>query len=236
MKKLIPLLLALLLVFPLTALAEGTGKDEAASLSVGDIVPLGHYEQDGVIQNGEEPIEWIVLDVDAAERKALVISKYSLDRLLYHSKYEPVTWETCDLRGVLNGEFLNIVFSSEEIDGILDSQLHTEDNTAKGTKGGNDTVDRVFLLSAEEAEKYFSSDEDRIGVPSVRFYQWTGEHLQCLLASDPRRYPGTCCLCIGRACQSGRLGRQCAQAAHPPRDVDFHGRRFLNRIDGFSQK
>ena len=133
MKKLVPLLLALLLVFPLTALAEGTGKDEAASLSVGDIVTLGHYEQDGVIQNGEEPIEWIVLDVDAAERKALVISKYSLDRLLYHSKYEPVTWETCDLRGVLNGEFLNTVFSSEEIDGILDSQLHTEDNTAKGT-------------------------------------------------------------------------------------------------------
>lgn len=171
MKKLVPLLLALLLVFPLTALAEGTGKDEAASLSVGDMVTLGHYEQDGVIQNGEEPIEWIVLDVDAAERKALVISKYSLDRLLYHSKYEPVTWETCDLRGVLNGEFLNTVFSSEEIDGILDSQLHTEDNTAKGTKGGNDTVDRVFLLSAEEAEKYFSSGEDRIGVPSAYLLQ-----------------------------------------------------------------
>ncbi|MGM9604472.1 MAG: DUF6273 domain-containing protein [Faecousia sp.] len=174
MKKLILLLLALL-VFPLTALAEDSTNDEAAisqsSLNVGDIVTLGHYEQDGVIKNGEEPIEWIVLDVDAAGSKALVVSKYSLDRLLYHSRYEPVTWETCDLRGVLNGEFLSTVFSSEEIERILYSQLHTEDNTEKGTKGGNDTVDRVFLLSAEEAENYFSSDKDRLGVPTTYLIQ-----------------------------------------------------------------
>lgn len=174
MKKLI-LCLLVLLVFPLTALAEDGKNDEAAisqsGLKVGDIVTMGHYEQDGVINNGEEPIEWIVLDVDAADSRALVVSKYSLDRLLYHSKYEPVTWETCDLRGVLNGEFLSTVFSGEEIQRILYSQLHTEDNTEKGTKGGNDTVDRVFLLSAEEAEKYFSSDEERVGMPTTYLVQ-----------------------------------------------------------------
>lgn len=171
MKKLLSLLLTLVLVLPLAAPAKGTTEDGGAGLCVGDTVTLGHYEQDGVIQNGEEPIQWIVLEVDAAERKALVISKYSLDRLLYHSKYEPVTWETCDLRGVLNGEFLSTVFSSEEIQRILYSQLHTEDNTEKDTKGGNDTVDQVFLLSAEEAENYFSSDEDRIGLPSAYLLQ-----------------------------------------------------------------
>ena len=166
MKRLICCLLVLLFVFPLTALAEDSQKDEAASLSVGDIVTMGHYEQDGVIQNGEEPIEWIVLAVDDTDGKALVVSKYSLDRLLYHNKYEPVTWETCDLRGVLNDEFLNKIFSEEEIQRIQYTQLHTQDNTAKGTKGGNDTVDRVFLLSAEEAEQYFSSDKERAGLPT----------------------------------------------------------------------
>lgn len=174
MKKLI-LCLLMLLVFPLNAFAEDLKNDEAAlsqsSLKVGDILTLGHYEQDGVIKNGEEPIEWIVLDVDAADSKALVVSKYSLDRLLYHSKYEPVTWETCDLRGVLNGEFLSTVFTGEEIERILYSQLHTEDNPEKGTKGGNDTVDRVFLLSAAEAEKYFSSDKDRTGMPTTYLTQ-----------------------------------------------------------------
>lgn len=169
MKKMILCLLALLFVFPLTALAEEN--KEESSLEVGGIVTIGHYEQDGVIKNGEEPIEWIVLDVDEAERKALVVSKYSLDRLLYHNKYEPVTWETCDLRGVLNDEFLNKVFTSEEIQRIVYSQLHTEDNTEKGTKGGNDTVDRVFLLSAEEADKYFPSDEQRRGVPTTYLVQ-----------------------------------------------------------------
>lgn len=172
MKKWMLCLLVLLLVFPLTAFAEDVeNSDAGSSLEVGDIVIMGHYEQDGVIKNGEEPIEWIVLDVDAADSKALVVSKYNLDRLLYHSRYEPVTWETCDLRGVLNGEFLSTVFSSEEIDRILYSQLHTEDNPEKGTKGGNDTVDRVFLLSAEEAEKYFSSDDDRRGVPTTYLIQ-----------------------------------------------------------------
>ena len=37
--------------------------------------------------------------------------------------------------------------------------------------GGNDTVDRVFLLSAEEADKYFPSDEQRRGVPTTYLVQ-----------------------------------------------------------------
>lgn len=164
MKKLIICLLVLLLVVPVNAFAEGT---EADGLKQGDLVIMGTYEQDGKPENGAEPVEWIVLDVDAEGGRALVISKYSLDRLLYHSKYENVTWETCDLRGVLNSEFIENTFTEEEAQRILETELHTADNTARGTKGGNDTTDRVFLLSAEEADRYFASDAERKGVPSV---------------------------------------------------------------------
>lgn len=170
MKKIILFLLAALFVFPLTVYAQSP----ESTLKVGDIVTMGQYEQDGNIANGTEPIDWLVLDVDTAQGKALVISKYSLDRLLYHSKYEPVTWETCDLRGVLNGEFLDTVFTSEEAERILDSQLSTPDNSARGTKGGNDTTDRIFLLSAQEAEQYFPSDEERNGLPTTYLTQLCG--------------------------------------------------------------
>lgn len=151
-----------MLLLPVNALAEAL----EGALQVGDTVTMGLYEQDGVINNGEEPIEWMVVEVDEDGGRALLVSKYSLDRLLYHSKYEPVTWETCDLRGVLNGEFLERVFSEEEIRRIQPAQLHTEDNPKTGTKGGNDTVDRVFLLSAEEAEKYFPTEKERTGLPT----------------------------------------------------------------------
>ena len=167
MKKWMLCLLAAVLVFPLNVFAA----DSEGALKVGDTVTMGLYEQDGVIDNGQEPIEWMVLDVDAQGGRALVVSKYSLDRLLYHSKYEPVTWETCDLRGVLNGEFLESVFSEEEIERIQLAQLHTQDNAKTGTKGGNDTLDRIFLLSAEEAETYFPTEKERAGLPTQYLLQ-----------------------------------------------------------------
>ena len=160
MKKGFCFLLALLLVMPVAAYAQAAN----TGLEVGSSVTMGLYEQDGNIKNGAEPIEWLVVDVDADNGRALVVSKYSLDRLLYHSKYEPVTWETCDLRRVLNDEFLSTVFTEEESQRILSVQLHTPDNTERGTKGGNDTTDRVFILSAQEAEQNFPTSNERQGL------------------------------------------------------------------------
>ena len=127
MKKGFCFLLALLLVMPVAAYAQAAN----TGLEVGSSVTMGLYEQDGNIKNGAEPIEWLVVDVDADNGRALVVSKYSLDRLLYHSKYEPVTWETCDLRRVLNDEFLSTVFTEEESQRILSVQLHTPDNEGR---------------------------------------------------------------------------------------------------------
>ena len=41
------------------------------------------------------------------------------------------------------------------------SEVKADGNPNYGTDFGNDTTDRIFLLSITEAKKYFSSDEDR---------------------------------------------------------------------------
>ena len=128
-------------------------------VNVGDIITMGHYEQDGDLTNGTEAIEWQVLAVE--DGRALVISRYGLDAKPYNEKSESVTWETCTLRTWLNGEFYNSAFSSEEKGWILQVTLKNPNNAEYGTKGGNDTTDRIFLLSIEEAEQYFVDDESR---------------------------------------------------------------------------
>ena len=40
--------------------------------------------------------------------------------------------------------------------------IKNEDNSEYGTNGGNDTEDKVFLLSEKEAETLFSNKEERI--------------------------------------------------------------------------
>ena len=72
-----------------------------------------------------------------------------------------VTWEDCDLRKWLNNDFIKSAFSEEEVKRIKFSELKNEDNHEYGTKGGNDTKDRIFCLSITEAKQYFSSEKDR---------------------------------------------------------------------------
>ena len=46
------------------------------------------------------------------------------------------------------------------------SQLKNEDNLIYGTSGGEETKDKVFLLSIEEAQRYFPNDEARQCIPT----------------------------------------------------------------------
>ena len=71
----------------------------------------------------------------------------------------PIEWLV--LRKWLNSDFLKSAFSNEESERILVSELKNDNNPEYGTRGGNDTKDRIFCLSIAEAEQYFSSDEDR---------------------------------------------------------------------------
>ena len=136
-----------------------------AQLEVGDIITFGQYEQDGNTANGAEAIEWQVLTVEKG--KALVISKYGLETKRYNQKSVSVTWETCTLRKWLNGEFFNSAFTSEEKKLIQEVRVKDPDNAKYGTKGGNDTTDRIFLLSIEEVNQYFANNEARKCKPTT---------------------------------------------------------------------
>ena len=134
--------------------------------NIGESYVFGAYEQDNDESNGKEPIEWIVLDKDGPS--LLIVSKYALDGNLYNTKGdEPITWETCSLRAWLNSEFINEAFSSDERNKIQIAEVKNADNNGYGgTPGGNDTTDNVFLLSLDEAEKYFDSKEARMCAPT----------------------------------------------------------------------
>ena len=132
--------------------------------SVGDTVKFGHYEQDNNSSNGKEEIEWIVLAKDGD--RLLVISKYALDCQRYNSSYTYVTWETSSLREWMNGSFLNSAFDSGEQKLIQKSTVTADKNTSYSTSPGNNTTDKVFLLSITEANKYFKSDDARKCAPT----------------------------------------------------------------------
>ena len=125
------------------------------SFEVGKIVLFGRYEQDNNTENGPEEIEWIVLECDEANRKALLISKYGLDAKPYSTAGGRTTWENSTLRSWLNNEFLNTAFNSKESAAIVITEL---DNSARQGYWGideNNTKDQVFLLSYAEANRYF---------------------------------------------------------------------------------
>ena len=75
MTMLLSVLAALLLV---AAAACGEG----SMPQVGSMITLGHYEQDNDLTNGQEPIEWRVLNIEGDT--VLLVSRYALDAQPYN--------------------------------------------------------------------------------------------------------------------------------------------------------
>lgn len=159
---------------------------EKKAVAVGDTVVFGSYEQDNNYSNGKEAIEWKVLAKEGS--KALLISRYALDCQPYNTTDTSVTWETCSLRKWLNGEFFTNAFSSGEQNMIQTTTVIADMNTSYGTLAGNNTTDKVFLLSVPEVNRYFSSNEARKCAPTEyakaqRVY--TGEYRGCFVDGKP---------------------------------------------------
>jgi len=133
---------------------------------IGDSFTFGNYE-------GET--EWILLDKYGTT--LLIISKNAVDCAWYGKrpfsfndstpKVGNTTWESSYLRWWLNDCFINEAFSTEEQSMIVTTKVSNPNNPEYNTDGGNDTEDKIFLLSIEEAEKYFSSKENRQCKPSA---------------------------------------------------------------------
>ena len=127
--------------------------EQKAFREVGSTVFFGHYEQDRNTDNGPEEIEWIVLKV--TDDQTMLLSKYALDSSAFHWHRGDATWETSDMRAWLNSTFLETAFDENERARILTKTVINGSSEAMSfhLDSGNNTEDRVFLLSQNEVSK-----------------------------------------------------------------------------------
>ena len=120
------------------------GNSSFKNAEVGDYIKFGNYSQ--TANGGIQPIEWQVLSIENG--KMLVISRYGLET----RRFDPSSqvWSNSEIRQWLNGEFYNKAFTEQEKKSINLSNLSDVR-----------TTDHVFLLSRDEAGKYFSNNEAR---------------------------------------------------------------------------
>lgn len=144
-----------------------------------------------------DPIKWRVLDIQ--DGKLTLLADKALDCHPFHDQPGAVHWESSALRQWLNGAFLGRAFSAEEQSAILAVETHNPPGPAHGVDCGNDTIDKVRILSLDEI--YASETADRYG-----FSQGYG------MADPARRFGST-------------LYAKCRGAWWSPTDV-FRGNTF----------
>ena len=167
-KRLLAGLLALVMVLSLCEITLGQSTPAKAAVSLQnpttdgngvttwDCIYFGNYWQNDTNGDGKanqndkkEPIKWRVLSVNGND--AFLLADQSLDAKPYNEKYTDVTWATCTLRTWLNGTFLNTAFTSAEQAAIKNTTVVNDDNPYYDTEGGENTTDKVYLLSIVEA-------------------------------------------------------------------------------------
>lgn len=140
--------------------AVETEREDIAAKKIGATLTMGTYPQDGNSDSEKQKIEWTVLDKKG--NSLLLISKYGLESKPYNTKRTNVTWETSTLRDWLNSDFINAVFTGYERAKIRETIVTADKNPSYSTNPGNDTKDKIFLLSTDEVNKYFNSNNKRM--------------------------------------------------------------------------
>ncbi|MDR0627431.1 MAG: DUF6273 domain-containing protein [Bifidobacteriaceae bacterium] len=127
---------------------------------VGGVVSLGRVEFEsywGTTFSGD--VGWRVLDI--SEGKALLITAGIVE--LRSNDSSDGTWARSEMREWLNASFFGgLTATAQSV--VVDTEVATDDwQSASGetVDGGEATIDKVFPLSVEEADWYFSDDEDR---------------------------------------------------------------------------
>lgn len=136
-----------------------------------DCVYFGRYPQTDKTGTTKDAIKWRVLSVDGND--AFLVADCNLDAQQYHDKFEKTTWETCTLRSWLNGygyannsskvdytkgNFIDRAFSDTEQKAIKTTTVKPD-----AANGGNETKDKIFLLSYSDAlnQEYGFSGETK---------------------------------------------------------------------------
>jgi len=114
------------------------------SVNEGNIIPFGKHH-------------WRVLKTNC--NSALIVTESVIEQRAWHEEFTEITWEHCDLRKYLNKQFYD-TFDPTDRARIMETRISDCDNPWYGTKWGNPTVDRIFLLSTTEVVQYFGDSGD----------------------------------------------------------------------------
>lgn len=129
-----------------------------ANAKPGDSVEFGKYIYSGV-RTTYDNLTWLVLE--EKDGKLLLLCEQLIYPVTFSTDVSDDSWRNSNVRQWLNNEFYQEAFGTREITAIVGTTVSTPDNSKYGTDGGIDAIDQVFLLSIEEAEKYFGTNADR---------------------------------------------------------------------------
>ena len=115
-------------------------------MNIGNIIDFGDYE-------------WKIMDIQ--EDKILILTDKIIEQRDYHDKKEEITWEYSEIRSFLNNEFFER-FNTSDKKRILSTLNKNAGNPWYASFGGNDTVDKVFLLSLVEVVRSYFGDSSRL--------------------------------------------------------------------------
>lgn len=125
-------------------------KDSEDKLSTAELKLINHSAiGTNVLYGG---YHWLIAEKSGS--KVLLVKSLPINGFAYNDEDTDITWHDCSLRSYLNGEFLDETFTSEMQKHIVDTNISVSDNKQYNTSGGDSTIDKVFLLSANEFERY----------------------------------------------------------------------------------
>ncbi len=134
-----------------------TMNGKIGALSPGYLVNFGHYNNKKIV--------WRVIKVEFD--RVMFVAEDCIASREYNDNARDCFWELSPLRKWLNSEFFANAFNSAEKDAILPTHLSNPNNPQYDITGGNDTDDKVFLLSLDEANEIFETNDDRIALNEV---------------------------------------------------------------------
>lgn len=140
-----------------------------------------------------ERIKWRVLQRN--DDTLFVMADKGLDCKCYNDEYNvSITWENCTLRNWLNSAFYDIAFSAVEREAIVVQNVVNEDKPGYGIVGGNNTKDKVYLLSLGEAvnPSYGFCEAGTTQSMSRCLNPSNYAHARGAFASATSRYEGQC--------------------------------------------
>lgn len=133
MKKSNFIVAALLSILSMSGVAKADEAIDFANLKVGDVIKLGHFEQDGNADNGAEAIEWQIVFVKG--KKVLALAKDNLELYNFQPEYKmpstAIQEAFLTLRAWAKKDFSKAAFNKDE-------KAHVKES---------------FILSQKEVEK-----------------------------------------------------------------------------------